>query len=259
MGLVVAVANQKGGVGKTTTAVNLAHGLAMAGHEVLLADFDPQANATSALGAHAEPTPPQNHYLITADTPVRCTLTRLRGLSILPASPGLQAVSKIMSAAPDRDFRLKRAIASHRDAFDYILIDCPPSMSLFTSNALVAADRVLVPLQCEYFAMEGLAQMVNVIRSIKRGPNPLLEIYGIVLTMFDSNVAINRDVRDEVGRHFEADVFDTIIVRDVALTEAASHARTIFEYAPRSRAAYAYASLTREVISDARKETGTRV
>ncbi len=259
MGLVVAVANQKGGVGKTTTAVNLAWGLALAGRTVLLVDFDPQANATSALGASHDGLPPQSHYLLSRETPAERVATRLGELWLLTAAPSLQAVGKILAAAPDRDFRLKRALGDHRDSFDFTLIDCPPSFSVFTTNALVAADRVLVPLQCEYFAMEGLAQMLGVIRSVKRGSNPSIEMYGILLTMFDRRVAINREVAEEVRDHFPAGVFNTVIVRDEALTEAASYARTIFEYAPRSRAAFAYASLAREVLSDTRKEIGSGI
>lgn len=259
MGTILAVANQKGGVGKTTTAVNLAHGLALAGREVLLIDFDPQANATSSLGEEFYSHPPQNHYLISVDYPANCVRTRVPGLSLLPSAPWLQSTAKILAAAPDRDFRLKRALLKHRDAYEYILVDCPPSFGLFASNALVAADRVLVPLQCEYFAMEGLAQMLGVLRSIQRGANPLLEMYGIVLTMFDGGVDINREVVEEVRGHFGRDVLASVIVRDAALTEASSHARTIFEYAPRSRAAFAYASLTREVLGGAREKAGTRV
>ena len=177
----------------------------------------------------------------------------------MPSAPSLQATGKIIAAAPDKDFRLKRALGGHREAFEYILIDCPPSFSIFTANALVAADRVLVPLQCEYLAMEGLAQMIAVTRSVKRGLNPSLEMYGILLTMFDPGTDINRDVSQEVRAHFGRDVFDTVIRRDAAVSEASSHGKSVFEYAPRSRAAFAYAKATREVLSDRRKETGARI
>ncbi len=259
MGITIAVANQKGGVGKTTTAVTLAHGLALAGKSVLLVDFDPQANATSGLGKKVVGHPAQNHYLLQADSPVRCAETHIRGLTLLPSAPSLHATAAILATVPDRDFRLKRALAAHREVFDYILLDCPPSLGIFTSNALVAADRVLVPLQCEYFAMEGLAQMLAIIRSVRRGPNPPLEMYGILLTMFDARVDINRDVAEEVRGHFGRDVFETVIVRDEALCEASSHAKTIFEYAPRCRAAFAYARLTREIQSGTKKKTGARI
>lgn len=259
MTTIIAVANQKGGVGKTTTAVNLAYGLALAGFDVLLVDLDPQANATSSLGEPFSQLPPQSHYLVSPQAPRQTCTTRLARLSLLPSAPSLQAVSRILAGAPDRDFRLKRALARETNGFDYILIDCPPALSLFTINALAAADSILVPLQCEYLAMEGLAQMLAVYRSVRRGPNPSLEMYGILLTMFDDSVALNREVAAEVRGHFEREVLDTLVARDEMLSEASSHAKTIFEYAPRSRAAFAYAQLTREVLSDRGKKAGPRI
>ncbi len=255
---IIAVANQKGGVGKTTTAVNLAYGLALAGREVLLVDLDPQANATSSLGHSFSTVPPQGHCLV-AGKPPKAESAGPPRLALMPSAPSLQAVARILAGAPDRDFRLKRALAGERERYDCILIDCPPALSIFTTNALAAADSVLVPLQCEYLAMEGLAQMVGVIRSVKRGLNPSLGIYGILLTMFDADVDLNREVAAEVRGHFEREVLDTVIPRDEALSEASSHAKTILEYAPRSRAAFAYAQLTLEVLSDRAEKTGSRV
>ena len=248
MAEVLAIANQKGGVGKTTTAVNLAASLAVAEQRVLLIDLDAQCNATSGLG-HAPADIERGTYsvLLGETTLGETTLgTDLPSLFVAPATPDLAAAETELADAEDRATRLKSAIDAVRDEYDFILIDCPPSLGLITINALVAADAVLVPMQCEYFALEGLSRLSGTIERIQGALNERLRVSGVLLTMFDPRSNLAREVADEVRRHFH--VYETVIPRNVRLAEAPSHGKPVILYDAGSRGAQGYLSLARELL-----------
>lgn len=255
-GHIYSFANQKGGVGKTTTAVNLAAYLAAEGHSVLLVDADSQANATSSLGIDKRREADSLYEVLIGEAQapeIIVTLDRpsLRGcLHLLPSSVELAGAEVELAGQPqgEREYRLKRALEPLRSRYDYILVDCPPSLGLLTLNALAAADAVIIPLQCEYLALEGLMQLINTISLVLSGLNKNLKILGIAMTMFDSRTNLSAQVVQEVRRHFPKEVFSTLIPRSVRLSEAPSYALSILEYDPNSRGALAYAALAQEVI-----------
>lgn len=247
---IYALVNQKGGVGKTTTAISLAAYLAQAGQRVLLVDLDPQANATACLGIDPGQVDGGTYAVVIGGRPAAekiLTHSRL-GLSLLPSSPALAGAQVELVELEEREALLRQALVPLREHYDYILIDSPPSLGLLTLNALVAADGVIVPVQCEYLALEGLSSLMETLQRVRGRLAPRLELRGIVLTMFDARTHLSRDVVEEVRKHFPGRVFRTVVPRNVRLAEAPSHGLPISAYDPGSPGGLAYRALTREVL-----------
>jgi chromosome partitioning protein len=249
---VVAVANQKGGVGKTTTAINLATSLALSGQRVLLVDVDPQGNLTSGVGLKGGRAAGGTIYeaLMTDADPAAFVLeSQVHHLSVIPADRNLTGAEIELVSMPQREHRLHRVLQPLRGRFDLIVVDCPPSLGLLTLNALVAADAVLIPLHCEYFALEGLADLVGTMRRVRGGLNPTLDIEGVLLTMYDDRTNLGQLVARDVREFFREKVFDTVIPRNVRLGEAPSHGLPAVIYDAKSRGAAAYVALAQEMIA----------
>ncbi len=249
MGQTIACANQKGGVGKTTTVVNLGSYLALAGERVLIVDLDPQGNATSGLGLDRR-TIERSVYDAVIDGAHIAGLTipgPLEGLDVVPSAVALAGAEVELAPVEGRERRLARLLTAIANDYDYVLVDCPPSLGLLTVNALTAADSVLIPLQCEYYALEGLTQLLATLDLVRDHLNPCLAVKGVVLTMFDGRTKLSADVAAEVRRHLGHQVFDTVIPRSVRLSEAPSHGQPISRYSPDSTGALAYAALAEEL------------
>ena len=251
---IIAIANQKGGVGKTTTAVNLGAALARSGRRILLVDADPQSNATSGLGL--VPGGRGSLYDVLGGVPAASCVqqTGEPGLSILPACRDLAGAEVELAALPDREYRLRMSIATLRSGYDFVLIDCAPSLGLLTLNALTAADRVVIPVQCEYLALEGLGYLADTIGRVAERLNPSLRVDGVLLTMFDSRTNLSQEVVRQVRSHFPQ-TYNTVIPRSVRLGEAPSFGRTIFDHAPASSGAGAYRALAREFLAREERRT----
>jgi chromosome partitioning protein len=251
MARILSVANQKGGVGKTTTAVNLAASLADAGRRVLLVDVDPQANASAGLGVRSQNGAGTTYDALAGRAPLPdlVVATQLEHLFLVPASRHLAGAEVELVAAERREFRLREALRTTAQDYDHVLLDCPPSLGLLTINALVASHAVIIPLQCEYYALEGLGQLLHTIRTVKRSFNPSLDIQGIALTMFDTRNNLSHQVAAEVKRHFQGKVFQSVIPRNVRLSEAPSHGKPALLYDPRSAGAQSYLSMARELLA----------
>ncbi|WP_373059136.1 ParA family protein [Zunongwangia sp. H14] len=250
MGKIIAIANQKGGVGKTTTSVNLAASLGVLEKKVLLIDADPQANATSGLGIDVETVELGTYQLLEHSTDASATImpTGSPNLDIIPAHIDLVAIEIELVDQESREYMLKKAITPLKDNYDYILIDCAPSLGLLTLNALTASDSVIIPIQCEYFALEGLGKLLNTIKSVQKIHNNKLDIEGLLLTMYDSRLRLSNQVVEEVQKHFDEMVFETIIQRNVRLSEAPSYGESIINYDAGSKGATNYLSLAHEII-----------
>ncbi len=251
MGKVIAIANQKGGVGKTTTAINLAASLAVNDIRVLLIDSDPQGNSTTGLGVHKDQGRPTTYDLLLTGTPVEqiAVPTALDGLDIVPADKNLVGANLELVNNPDRELRLRTKLTAIRERYQYVLIDCPPALDLLTLNALLAADSVLVPIQCEFFALEGVSELMDTIDRVRDTFQHPIKIEGILLTMFDDRTNLTRQVAQDLNEFFAGDVFKTIIPRSVRLAEAPSFGKPIVLYDVRSRGAEAYIKLAKEILT----------
>lgn len=255
MGKIVALANQKGGVGKTTTAINLAAGLGLQGKKTLLVDVDPQGNTTSGLGINKREIEYSTYNLLITGASFDEVVveTEFKNLDVLPSNINLAGVEIELVDIPDRSYCLKQALAPAKERYDFILVDCPPSLGLITLNVFTAADSVLVPIQCEYYALEGLSQLTTTMRQVKRSFNSDLELEGVLLTMYDSRLNLTVQVANEVKRFFADDMYQSVIPRNVRVSEAPSHREPIQYYDPTSRGAEAYNRLTKEFLRRQKK------
>ena len=258
MSRVIAIANQKGGVGKTTTAVNLGASLAAAEKRTLVIDCDPQANTTSALGFPKDPSRRTLYQAIILDEPIERIVidAQMESLYLLPSDKNLAGAAVELVSAEQREYKLKNAIRGIRDKYDFVLIDCPPALDLLTLNALAAADAVLVPIQCEYLALEGVSEMIDTLMRLRRTINPSLAIEGILLTMYDDRTTLSKQVSADLRSFFGSQVFEAVIPRNVRLAEAPSHGLPVMFYDIHSKGAESYIQLAKEVITNAQKRVG---
>jgi len=260
LGRVIAVANQKGGVGKTTTAINLGSALARQDMWTLVVDCDPQANTTGGLGFAKDPARRTLYHALLMDMPLDEMVLpcAVEGLHLIPSEKNLVGATVELVEVPEREQILRRKLLSLRDKFNFIILDCPPALDLLTLNALVAADSVIVPVQCEYFALEGVSELLDTLIRIRRTLNPKLAVEGILLTMFDERTNLSHQVRDDLRDFFGDQVFATVIPRNVRLAEAPSYGKPIFLYDPQCKGAESYLELAKEVINHDQKGAGAR-
>ncbi|MEC5425065.1 AAA family ATPase [Virgibacillus sp. C22-A2] len=252
MGKIISISNQKGGVGKTTSSVNLSAGLAYLGNKVLLVDIDPQGNATSGVGINKADVSNCIYNVLVEDLPAEdvCIPTNVNNLDIIPATIQLSGAEIELVPTISREIRLKKSLENLKELYDYIIIDCPPSLGLLTINALTSSDSVLIPVQCEYYALEGLSQLLNTIRLVQKHLNKQLMIEGVLLTMLDARTNLGLQVIEEVKKYFQDKVYKSIIPRNIRLGEAPSHGQSIITYDPKSRGAEVYLELAKEVMAN---------
>jgi chromosome partitioning protein len=258
LGRIVAIANQKGGVGKTTTAINLSASLALSEQRTLLIDCDPQGNTTAGIGFPKDPARRTLYNALVLGEPLEKLIlkTQIDGLELIPADKNLVGAEVELVSAENREFQLKRVLELVKDSYAYIMMDCPPALGLLTLNALSAADSVLVPIQCEYLALEGVSELLDTLMRIRRTLNPGLAIEGIVLTMYDERTTLSKQVASDLRSFFGSQIFESIIPRNVRLAEAPSHGKPIHFYDIHSKGAEAYINLAKEVISNGQKRIG---
>jgi chromosome partitioning protein len=256
----IAVANQKGGVGKTTTVVNLGASLAVAEQRTLVVDCDPQANTTSALGFPKDPARRTLYQVLILGEPLERIIlqTQVEGLDLIPSDKNLVGAAVELVSVDNREYRLKAVLEQVKDRYTFILIDCPPALDLLTVNALAASDAVLIPIQCEYLALEGVSELLDTLMRLRRTINPALAIEGILLTMYDDRTTLSRQVAADLRSFFGSQVFESVIPRNVRLAEAPSHGKPVLYYDIHSKGAEAYALLAKEVISNVQKRLGAR-
>jgi len=259
MAKVIAITNQKGGVGKTTTAINLGASLAANDLRVLLIDCDPQGNSTSGLGIEKTPEIKTTYDALLSGVQVTQTIlkTDCPGLDLIPADKNLVAANLDLVDLPDREYKLEQAIQGLRNSYDYILLDCPPALDLLTLNALVAADSVLIPIQCEFFALEGISQLIDTVERVKESFSRPLKIEGILLTMYDERTNLARQVAEDLREFFNDQVLTTVIPRSIRLAEAPSYGKPILMYDPRSRGAESYIRLAKEILANEQRQRQT--